>query len=319
MNFTTLEYFLVTAEELNITRAAARLFISQQALSGHIHKLERELGISLFDRSPNLTLTFAGKQMVEYSSQIVNLEHHMHRTAADMSNNMCGELKIGISHTCGRAILPSILPEFHKSHPHIDLRILEGNSSELENFLHSGELDLIISFAPFSLEKIASKMLIEERLLLVVPRRILEEVCGPQWQDMRSALSQNLDLNLFKGQPFILLKKGNRARALVDTHMEKIGFKPKIILEIENTETAFALAQRGMGITVYPELFHLCIPHPGDEEQQSVALFPLPDEDTIGKLEIGWLKNRYQTRAAMDFVSLCTGTLQDFKMRQEQI
>ena len=52
MNFTSLKYFLVTAEELSITRAASKLYISQQALSSHILKLERELGVVLFDRYP---------------------------------------------------------------------------------------------------------------------------------------------------------------------------------------------------------------------------------------------------------------------------
>ena len=52
MNLLNLRYFLVAAEELNFTRAARRLYISQQSLSGHILKLENYFGVELFDRSP---------------------------------------------------------------------------------------------------------------------------------------------------------------------------------------------------------------------------------------------------------------------------
>ena len=65
MNFTSLRYFLVTAEEGNITHAANRLFISQQALSGHINKLEKELNLRLFHRTPVFSLTYAGRQLME--------------------------------------------------------------------------------------------------------------------------------------------------------------------------------------------------------------------------------------------------------------
>ena len=52
MNFRNLHYFLMVAEEKNITHAAQRLYISQQSLSGHIAKLEEELGVPLFERGP---------------------------------------------------------------------------------------------------------------------------------------------------------------------------------------------------------------------------------------------------------------------------
>ena len=60
MNLRNLEYFLVAAEELNFTRAADRLFITQQSLSHHIQKLESEFGTPLFERTPPMTLTPAG-------------------------------------------------------------------------------------------------------------------------------------------------------------------------------------------------------------------------------------------------------------------
>ena len=60
INFLNLEYFLVAAEELNFTRAAKKLFISQQSLSNHISNLEKEFDVVLFNRTSPLTLTYAG-------------------------------------------------------------------------------------------------------------------------------------------------------------------------------------------------------------------------------------------------------------------
>src|SRR5699024_5857322 len=70
MNFLHLKYFLLVAEELNITRAAERLFISQQSLSNHISNMEKELDVKLFTRSPKLSLTYAGDLLVETATQI---------------------------------------------------------------------------------------------------------------------------------------------------------------------------------------------------------------------------------------------------------
>ena len=70
MNFLHLKYFLLVAEELNITRAAERLYISQQSLSNHISNMEKELDVKLFTRSPKLSLTYAGDLLVETATQI---------------------------------------------------------------------------------------------------------------------------------------------------------------------------------------------------------------------------------------------------------
>ena len=72
MNLLNLRYFLVAAEELNFTRAARRLYISQQSLSGHILKLENYFGVELFDRSPPMTLTSAGTCLMRYAKRMLD-------------------------------------------------------------------------------------------------------------------------------------------------------------------------------------------------------------------------------------------------------
>jgi DNA-binding transcriptional LysR family regulator len=77
MNTKNLYYFLVVAEELNMTRAAERLYISQQALSEQIRKLEDELKAELFTRGHSLSLTYAGRHMVDTATQMLSLERQI--------------------------------------------------------------------------------------------------------------------------------------------------------------------------------------------------------------------------------------------------
>lgn len=304
MNFTTLKYFLVTAKELNITHAADKLYISQQALSGHINKLEKELGTPLFERTPNLTLTYAGKQLVDYASKIVNLEHQIIETTRDIGNEETGELRLGVSHTCGRAVLPYVLPEFKKNHPKYEISLLEGNTAELEESLKNGELDLILGFAPFIKDGIESITLIEEHLLLVVPKHLITAKYGEKAEKIVERAKDHLDIRLFEDMPFIMLKKGNRTRTQFETYAGSVGFTPKIVLEIENIETAYALSQKGMGITPYPELFYFSIPHLKNATEE-VEVFMIKDKKAVEKLEIGWLKSHYISKGMSDFIELC--------------
>ena len=70
INFLNLEYFLVAAEELNFTKAAKKLFISQQSLSNHISNMEKEFDVILFNRTTPLTLTYAGQALKEKAKQM---------------------------------------------------------------------------------------------------------------------------------------------------------------------------------------------------------------------------------------------------------
>ncbi len=309
MNFTSLQNFLIVAEEKNITHAAEKLFISQQALSKSIMNLEKELGVPLFHRARDIQLTYAGRELHQYATSIIQLEHEMRQIANDVNNSLIGELRLGISHTCGRAILPFLLPRYHGAHPGIQLYLQEGNSVELDYSLQQGYLDLVIGFSPVgSDENIKELPLMDERLFLVAHPKLMGQYFGDSVDEIRQQCHDKLDLTLFKDIPFIALKKGNRLRTMIDQYGEKIGFQPNILLETENTETAFALAQSGMGITIYPELFRMKIPHNLEEDGQ-VDFFPIQDKTTTGQLVIAWEESRYLSRPVKDFIELCEANL----------
>ena len=144
MNLKSIEYFLVTVEEMNITRAAERLFISQQALSSHLKRLEDEYGVCLFDRKPSLRLTLEGEQMAFYGKRIVQAEADLRAAFSDICKNHRGVLRVGISRLRSSVFFPVIWEFYHDSHPNISVELINGNSNTFEEQLQAGKLDLYI-------------------------------------------------------------------------------------------------------------------------------------------------------------------------------
>ena len=301
MNFRNLQYFLRAAEEKNITRAAQKLYISQQSLSGHIAKLEEELGVSLFERGGELRLTYAGERLYLLAQRICSLEQEILRETGEISDRRRGRLRLGISYTCGRAILPRLLPEFRAGHPLVEISLMEGNHQKLNEWLAAGEIDVVLGYAPIDVPGAVVYPLLQERLFLACPRAITERVFGAGAEDLRRG-RRELELRALAGCPFILLKSGNRIRSMFDSYLEKKDFMPEVVLETENIETAFALAEQGMGITVYPELF-LNTLHAAPSAE--IDLLPLPEDDTTGTLAVALLEKGYHAPAVLDFISLC--------------
>ena len=159
INFLNLEYFVVAAEELNFTKAAKRLFISQQSLSNHIANMEREFGVSLFNRTTPLTLTYAGQRLLVRARRLLTYKDETYHELADIKDFTVGQLSIGLSHTRGRVILPHVLPAYRKRFPNIHLNILEGNTAQLEAALLHGDVDLVIGMLPFRVENIETSCL----------------------------------------------------------------------------------------------------------------------------------------------------------------
>ena len=303
MNFQNLQYFLIVAEEMNVTRAAKRLHISEQALSRQIGKLEKELDAKLFERYPRFTLSPAGKRLKAAAEQIGNIERQLHLELDDLSHNNTGELRIGVSYTRGQALLPRLLPPFHQKHPGITVTILEGSASELQDNLAKGRIDLFIGYVPRDLDAFEAAELGRERLFLVVPKTFMEERFGNRADEMRRAYADGVDILAFRDMPFILLDRDDRVRRMADRLFSRYDITPRILLETRNIQTAFALAMEGMGITVYPELFlssRSLLPS-GQAARDAVDWFPL-DADLAQTIVVAYHPEKYLSLAARDFI-----------------
>ena len=150
MNFRQLECFVVVAEHLHFTKAAEQLRIAQPALSQQIRKLERDLGVKLFNRSNRkVELTDFGRALFPRARQLLTQASIARSEVEEMAGLARGHLRVGASGTIAAFLLPEILTEFRRCYPNIVLKIVQRRSEPILDLVETGNLDVGIIRLPF--------------------------------------------------------------------------------------------------------------------------------------------------------------------------
>jgi DNA-binding transcriptional LysR family regulator len=136
-----LTYFVTVAEELNFGRAAERLHIVQPAVSQQIRRLERELGVALFDRSSrHVRLTAAGERLLPEARAVLATADRARQVATGIAVGTDGILRVGTSQGLGER-LDRTLEELRKSAPRLQVRLVSAPAAERIARVRAGELD----------------------------------------------------------------------------------------------------------------------------------------------------------------------------------
>ena len=138
-----LKVFRSVARHLSFTKAANELFITQPAVTKHIHSLEKEYELRLFNRKGNkIYLTPAGNVLLEYSNKISNLELKLENELNKFKEKLTGKLRLGASTTIAQYVIPQVISKFHEKFPHVKLTLHSGNTEQIADVLNKGEIDL---------------------------------------------------------------------------------------------------------------------------------------------------------------------------------
>ena len=138
-----LKVFHSVAKNLSFTKASRELFISQPAISKHIHELEVLYNTQLFERTGGrIRLTAGGELLLSHAQNILSAYRQMEFEMNLLTNNFTGELKIGASTTIAQYVLPPVLSSFVKKFPNIKVSLMNGNSREIEQALQNGNITL---------------------------------------------------------------------------------------------------------------------------------------------------------------------------------
>lgn len=162
MELRVLNYFVATAQELNMTRAAQKLLISQPALSRQIADLEDELGVKLFNRQPrHLTLTPAGQYLYEQAKEILTLAS---KTKSNLQSSavISGDLTIAAGESFAMQRLMNIVSNIIRDYPTVKIHILSGDYEFAERRLNTGAVDFAVIIGNLPLDNYASLQLPEK-------------------------------------------------------------------------------------------------------------------------------------------------------------
>lgn len=146
INTRQLRYFMELAKCLNFTKAAMNLYIAQPALSQQIADLEKQLGVTLFERnSRSVVLTSAGEILQRVCPEILNKLDNVNQQLLLAQAGLRGSIKIGYLYMF-QSILPVVVQEFRRLYPDVALEFYSGNLKELENALENRDIDIAFAW-----------------------------------------------------------------------------------------------------------------------------------------------------------------------------
>ena len=249
MNQKQLEIFITLADNLNFTRTAEQLYLSQTTVTLQIRSLEEELHAKLFERTRrSVKLTYAGGIFLDKARDILERIKDAVQETAFASQGYTGHLHIGFADDVNASGISSILRRFSLAHPEIMLRVQGGYPGDLLNGLTSDEFDLI--FTP-SFRKIQNEKL--SRCVLKTYRTV-----AAFHQDHPFHKKKSLKFSDFEGEKYIFISGdreeldfSNEFKHQLDLHHVHV----HQIARIDNIDTVFLMLDSNLGVTVLPEYF----------------------------------------------------------------
>jgi DNA-binding transcriptional LysR family regulator len=138
-----LQVFHSVAKRLNFTKAAKELFITQPAVTKHIHELEQHFKVKLFERNgTHIRLAPAGKRLLEHTEALFAVYRNLEFDMSTLTQGHRGRLMLGGSMTAAPYIIPPILADFHSRYSEVEVSLVSGNTQQIEQALERKEIDL---------------------------------------------------------------------------------------------------------------------------------------------------------------------------------
>ncbi|MEY4676096.1 MAG: hypothetical protein RLZZ470_603 [Pseudomonadota bacterium] len=168
MDIKQIKYFLAVAESGGFSKAAQAIHVAQPALSAHVARLEEELGIQLFLRhAKGIELTHAGAILVDHAHDILRRLKHAQDAVRHAADEVHGEVALGLPTTVAMVLTLPLLTEVRAQWPHISLRLVEGHSGWLQEWLQSGRIDAAVLFGTAAHKGLEVQSILNEDLYLV--------------------------------------------------------------------------------------------------------------------------------------------------------
>ena len=243
MEIQQLRYVVALSQELHFLKASRRMNVSQPTLSQQVKKLEDELGVPLFERSPrNIRLTSYGKKFLPHAVSVLDTLQQGMRELKEDAGVVTGTIRLGVIPTICPYLMPEVLTALAKIAPLVRVALYEETTSALIEDLRSGRLDMGILALPVADKGVSTLSLHREPFFAAVAKShplASRKVLG------RSELLKEKLLILQEGHCF----------GLQSMEFCKIDRRdPQVSFQGSSLTSVMALAELGQGVTFVPKM-----------------------------------------------------------------
>lgn len=284
MNLRHLRAFAMIVDAGGFARAAARLHLSQPALSRQIHALESDLGVPLFDRiGRRVRLTAQGEALLRDSRRLLAEAEALGERARELKGGETGILRIAATPQVIENLLAPFLIDYRRRHPGVEVHLIEGGGARLLARLERGEVHL--SITPVGTTRFEGRLLYPMHVIAAVP------LSHPL------ARRRSLEISELADEALLLLQRGFGSREWFDIACDIAHIRPRVLLESAAPHTLAALAATGYAIAILPSNANV--------PREHVRPVPLTQGGaSIGRwARIAWEPQRFMAPYAEHFVS----------------
>ncbi len=240
MDFKQLKAFATLAEFGSFSRAAAVLSVAQPVLSRQIKTLEQELGIELFYRNGRgIVLTEAGKLLHGYSGGVLDTVARATSEVMALRASPRGTIAIGMPPSVGAVLTVPLVQTFRAEFPLISMRVVEGFSGHLLEWLATGKIDVAVLYNAPRTSNLRAEPLLQEELLL------LGAVSDPAGLPDEPVPARRLP-----ELPMIIPSRPHGLRLVVDALLGEAAIDMNVILEVDAMPSTLGLVEAGVGYTL---------------------------------------------------------------------
>ncbi|MBP1156373.1 MULTISPECIES: LysR substrate-binding domain-containing protein [unclassified Paenibacillus] len=280
MDIDMLKAFQTAAFAGTISKAAQQLGYAQSNITTKIRQLENDLGTPLFYRhNRGITLTSAGKTLLEYAGQVLRLVEEARKAVTD-GTTPTGSLSIGSMETTAAVRLPELLAAYHRSYPEVNLSLVTGPTEQLVQAVLDYELDGAFVAGPVEHPDLLQESFIEEELMVVT-------------QSTHPPLSSAKELNT---RTVLAFRAGCSYRAKMEQWLHEEGVMPVKILEFGTLETILGCVAAGLGVSLLPRSIVQ-----RKAEKNFIRCHPIPDKHGYVWTVLIRRKDAYVSRAYTAF------------------
>jgi DNA-binding transcriptional LysR family regulator len=224
-----LEVFYTVAKRLSFTKAAAELFITQPAVTKHIHELEDQYKTKLFERKGNhIALTNTGELLLHHAEKVFELYRNIEFDINALNKRKEGLLRLGASTTIAQYIVAPLLARFRSKFPDVQLSLVTGNTEQVEKYLLSKEIEMGIIEGYSKNPEISYHEFLKDEIVLV---------CSSKHP---LANRNSLEADELKGIRFVLREQGSGTLEVIDHALKKAGINHselRVEIRLGNTES----------------------------------------------------------------------------------